>query len=178
MTDTQSRTIYLAGGCFWGVEELFRRIPGVIATCPGYANGTGEQDATYQRVCEGDTGFRETVRVEYDPQAIGLDKLLWAYFSVIDPSTPNQQGHDVGAQYQAGIYWCADDEGTREQVLSLAGAERAQVEAAGRAFVVELKPLENFFDAEEYHQKYLVKNPNGYCHIPFAQMAEVLQQLG
>ena len=100
--------IYLAGGCFWGIEHLMQSIPGVIDAQSGYANGTGEEDADYQTVCTGETGFRETVRVEYDPEQVSLDALLLAYFYVIDPTVKNRQGNDIGTQYQTGIYYTND----------------------------------------------------------------------
>ena len=100
--------IYLAGGCFWGLEQLMQSIPGVIDAESGYANGTGEQDANYSAVCAGDTGFRETVRVEYDSEEVSLDALLLAYFYVIDPTVQNRQGNDIGTQYQTGVYYTND----------------------------------------------------------------------
>lgn len=169
-----TKTIYLAGGCFWGVEELFRKLPCVLETETGYANGTGGQDATYERVCSGETGFRETVRVTYDADAISLDHLLWAFFRVVDPTLENRQGNDRGTQYQSGIYWPDGDEESRADVERIAAIERAALEREGKAFKVELKPLENFFAAEEYHQHYLVKNPLGYCHVSPFEMHEVL----
>ena len=177
MASTPTKTLYLAGGCFWGVEELFRQVPGVVATCTGYANGTGADDATYQRVCEGDTGFRETVRVEFDPVLTSVEQLLWAYFHIIDPTIANRQGNDVGAQYQTGIYWDASEEALGAEVRRVAGTEQARVEANGRRFLVEVKELTNFFEAEDYHQYYLVKNPGGYCHVSRVEMAEVLDAL-
>lgn len=174
---TSTRTIYLAGGCFWGVEELFRQIPGVVETQTGYANGNLTEGVTYERVCEGDTDFRETVRVAYDPAKVTLDQLLWAYFHIIDPTITNRQGNDVGTQYQAGIYWKAGDVATSEVVRRGADEMRATLAAEGLPFCVEVKELASFFTAEEYHQRYLVKNPNGYCHISFAEMREVLSQL-
>ena len=162
MADT--KTIYLAGGCFWGMDYLMSRMPGVIATQSGYANGTCEADATYRIVCSGTTGFRETVKVDYDTGAVSLERLLFAYFAAIDPETPNRQGNDIGTQYQAGIYWDPEDEGTRAVVERVAAVERRR----HPRFAVELEPLRNFFPAEEYHQDYLYKNPGGYCHIPFA----------
>ena len=175
MADT--KTIYLAGGCFWGVEELFRQLPGVLATQTGYANGNLTEGVTYERVCQGDTDFRETVRVEFDPQALPLERLLWAYFQIIDPTIQNQQGNDVGTQYQTGIYWPAQDEELGRDVLSIARAERKRIEAQGLPFFVELHPLGNYFPAEEYHQEYLVKNPGGYCHVSRIEMREVLEAL-
>ena len=99
----KQNVIYLAGGCFWGLEHLMQSIPGVIDAQSGYANGTCEADADYKTVCAGSTGFRETVRVEYDSEKVSLDALLLAYFYVIDPTVQNRQGNDVGSQYQTGI---------------------------------------------------------------------------
>ena len=169
------RTIYLAGGCFWGVEEMFRQIPGVVQTRVGYANGTGAEDATYARVCEGDTGFRETVEVTYDERRIGLRQILWAYFHIIDPTIEDRQGNDIGAQYQTGIYWNASDTAFGEAIRDVVADEQTRVEAEGKAFCVEVKELSNFFGAEEYHQSYLIKNPGGYCHVSRAEMDEVLR---
>ncbi len=169
-----THNIYLAGGCFWGVEELFRQIPGVTATQTGYANGNLTEGVSYERVCKGDTDFRETVRVEFDPSVVSIDRLLWAYFHVIDPSTPNRQGNDVGTQYQAGIYWPAADAELGNAALRIAHKEQARVEAQGLAFCVEVHELASFFTAEEYHQRYLVKNPGGYCHISPIEMRKVL----
>ena len=162
--DTTENVIYLAGGCFWGMEQLMQSIPGVIDAQSGYANGTCEADATYQTVCKGDTGFRETVRVEYDPEQVSLDALLLAYFYVIDPTVQNRQGNDRGSQYQTGVYYT--NESARETVKRIADIERGRSEK----FFVELGPLRNYYPAEEYHQNYLEKNPNGYCHIPRVEM--------
>ena len=161
----QTQVIYLAGGCFWGLEHLMQSIPGVIDAQSGYANGTGEQDANYRTVCGGDTGFRETVRVEYDPERVSLDALLLAYFHVIDPTVANRQGPDIGTQYQTGIYYT--DEQAKATVERIAAIERSRRET----FLVEIGPLVNYYPAEEYHQNYLVKNPGGYCHIPRREMA-------
>ena len=152
--------IYLAGGCFWGLEHLMQNIPGVIDAESGYANGTGGFDANYQMVCAGHTGFRETVRVEYDPEQVSLDALLLAYFYVIDPAVKNQQGYDIGTQYQTGVYYT--NEKARETVERIAEIEKGR----SRKFHVEIGPLLNYYPAEEYHQNYLVNNPGGYCHIP------------
>ena len=162
--DTTDNVIYLAGGCFWGMEQLMQSIPGVIDAESGYANGTCEADADYKTVCAGNTGFRETVRVEYDPEQVSLDSLLLAYFYVIDPTVQNRQGNDRGSQYQTGVYFT--NESARETVKRIAEIERGRSEK----FFVEIGPLKNFYSAEEYHQNYLEKNPNGYCHIPRAEM--------
>ena len=162
--DTTDNVIYLAGGCFWGMEQLMQSIPGVIDAESGYANGTCEADADYKTVCKGETGFRETVRVEYDPEQVSLDALLMAYFYVIDPTVQNRQGNDRGSQYQTGVYFT--NESARETVKRIAEIERGRSEK----FFVEIGPLKNYYPAEEYHQNYLEKNPGGYCHIPRAEM--------
>ena len=162
--ETPENVIYLAGGCFWGMEQLMQSIPGVIDAQSGYANGTCAEDADYKTVCKGETGFRETVRVEYDPDEVSLDALLLAYFCVIDPTVENRQGNDVGTQYQTGVYYTNDK--ARETVERIAEIERGRSEK----FFVEIGPLLNYYPAEEYHQDYLEKNPNGYCHIPKAEM--------
>ncbi len=162
--------IYLAGGCFWGLEKLMQSIPGVTDAVSGYANGTGEADANYKAVCAGGTGFRETVKVTYDPGLVSLDALLLAYFYVVDPTVENRQGNDVGSQYQTGVYYT--DDASKETVERIAALERGRREK----FAVEIGPLVNFFPAEEYHQDYLDKNPNGYCHIPRAEI-ELFSQM-
>ncbi len=156
--------IYLAGGCFWGLEKLMQSIPGVTDAVSGYANGTGEADANYKAVCAGGTGFRETVKVTYDPGLVSLDALLLAYFYVIDPTVENRQGNDVGSQYQTGVYYT--DDASKETVERIAALERGRREK----FAVEIGPLVNFFPAEDYHQDYLDRNPGGYCHIPRAEI--------
>ena len=162
--DTTENVIYLAGGCFWGMEQLMQSIPGVIDAESGYANGTCEADADYKTVCKGETGFREAVRVEYDPGQVSLDALLLAYFYVIDPTVENRQGNDRGSQYQTGVYYT--NESAKKTVERIAEIERGRSEK----FFVEIGPLKNYYPAEEYHQNYLEKNPNGYCHIPRAEM--------
>ena len=152
--------IYLAGGCFWGLEHLMQSIPGVIDAKSGYANGTCKADADYETVCKGNTGFRETVRVEYDPEKVSLDALLLAYFYVIDPTVQNRQGNNVGSQYQTGIYYTNSmAKEVAQRIYDIEKSRRAK-------FFVKFEPLANFFLAEEYHQNYLEKNPDGYCHIP------------
>ena len=156
--------IYLAGGCFWGLEHLMQSIPGVLDAQSGYANGTGEADANYTAVCSGETGFRETVRVVYDPEEVSLDALLMAYFYVIDPTVENRQGNDIGTQYQTGVYYT--NEQTRKTAERIYELERSR----NAKFFVEIGPLINYFPAEAYHQDYLANNPHGYCHIPLAEI--------
>ena len=152
-------TIYLAGGCFWGVEGYFKRIEGVKGTTCGYANGRTE-NPSYEDVCRHDTGHAETVKVDFDDEVISLEDLLIYYFRIIDPVSVNKQGNDVGTQYRTGIYY------TNESQLPVikAAIEREQ-RKYNEKIAVEVLPIENFYIAEEYHQDYLDKNPNGYCHI-------------
>ena len=158
--EDKENVIYLAGGCFWGIEYLMESMQGVIDVESGYANGSCSADADYKTVCTGKTGFRETVRVEYDPEKISLDAILMAYFYVIDPTVENRQGNDIGSQYQTGIYYTNDK--AKETIERIADIEKSR----SSEFHVEIAPLKNFYPAEEYHQDYLTKNPNGYCHIP------------
>ena len=151
--------IYLAGGCFWGLEKLMQSIPGVVNATSGYANGKKDEIPDYQSVCTGRTGYRETVRVEYEPGKVSLDALLFAYYHVIDPTVQNAQGNDIGTQYQTGIYFTDKQTGKTVQRITEIVKKRYN------KFYVEIEPLERFYDAEQYHQNYLDKNPGGYCHI-------------
>ncbi len=155
------KEIYLAGGCFWGCQKYFDMLPGVTETVVGYANGP-TADPTYEQVKYEHTGHAETVQVRYDPAVLPLSSLLSRYFAVIDPTAVHRQGEDVGIQYRTGIYYTDPADGA---VAQQALADLAQAYDAPLA--VECKPLENFYPAEAYHQKYLEKNPNGYCHIRF-----------
>ncbi len=151
--------IYLAGGCFWGTEKYLASIPGVLTTEVGYANGR-TSNPTYEDVCHHDTGHAETVHVTYDPAAVSLDFLLTLYYDAIDPVAVNRQGGDSGTQYRTGIYYIdAADRPVIERSLTELQKRHAQ------PIAIETGPLRNFTRAEEYHQKYLDKNPGGYCHI-------------
>lgn len=154
-----TKEIYLAGGCFWGTEHFLKQIEGVESTQVGYANGNIPHP-TYQQVCTGTTNFAETVQVTYDPAKVDLPFLIDLYFKTIDPTSLNRQGNDRGTQYRTGIYYTdsADLPVIRQTVDRLAAGYT-------RPLAVEIKPLENFYPAEEYHQDYLDKNPGGYCHI-------------
>ncbi|MBR0463307.1 MAG: peptide-methionine (S)-S-oxide reductase MsrA [Clostridia bacterium] len=155
-----TRTIYLAGGCFWGCQKYFDLLSGVVETEVGYANGPTE-NPSYEQV-KHHAGHAETVRVVYDTDVLPLRALLEAYFRVIDPVSVNRQGEDEGVQYRTGIYY------TDEADLPVC---RAALDALAKSYdkplAVELMKLQNFYSAEEYHQKYLEKNPHGYCHIKF-----------
>ncbi len=152
-------TIYFAGGCFWGTEHFFKKIKGVEATEAGYANSVVESP-TYKEVCTGATHAAETVRVDYDPEQVTLPFLIRLYFMTIDPTSVNRQGGDHGTQYRTGIYYTdpAQEPVIRQTVAELAADYSAPI-------VVEIKPLENFYPAEDYHQDYLDKNPGGYCNV-------------
>ncbi|MEG9490076.1 peptide-methionine (S)-S-oxide reductase MsrA [Mannheimia indoligenes] len=162
------REIYLAGGCFWGVESFMQRIKGVLKAQSGYANGNTD-NPTYQDVCAG-SGHAEVVKVTYDADQISLAKLLDYFFKVIDPVSINQQGGDIGIQYRTGIYH------TDPQDLPVINQALSELQTQfDKPLAVENQMLEQYFPAEEYHQEYLVKNPMGYCHIDIHLMNEILK---
>lgn len=152
------KTIYLAGGCFWGAQRFFDQFDAVKHTEVGYANGPTE-NPTYKEVCAS-SGHAETVRVDYDENELPTGRLLQYYFMIIDPLSLNKQGGDEGVQYRTGVYY--EDASLLPDIEEAFRAEQAKYPEPMK---VELKPLENFYGAEEYHQKYLVKNPTGYCHV-------------
>ena len=161
-----TKTIYVAGGCFWGVEAYMAQIPGVLDAASGYANGNSDT-VTYREVCSHTTGHAETVKVVYDSDIVPLEVLLTSFFTIIDPTTIDRQGNDVGSQYRTGIYY------TDEADLPVIEAVVAQVQAQYiDPITTEVLPLINFCLAEEYHQDYLEKNPNGYCHIDLTAARE------
>lgn len=153
------KEIYLAGGCFWGVEEYFSRINGVIDTEVGYANGSRE-NPSYQQVCTGTTGHAETTYIKYDENIVSLESLLERFWRIIDPTSLNKQGNDRGSQYRTGIYY------VNEEDLPIIEKSLDSIKPKyKKPIVTEVRPLKSFFNAEEYHQDYLKKNPGGYCHI-------------
>lgn len=153
------KEIYLAGGCFWGTEKYLQELDGVLETEVGYANGTTSKP-TYEDVCYRNTGHAEVVKVLYDDDLIGLSFVLEMYYDVINPVAVNRQGGDSGTQYRTGIYYTdsADQVIIKESIATLQKKFTEPI-------AIEVKPLDNYDRAEEYHQKYLDKNPNGYCHI-------------
>jgi len=162
--------IYLAGGCFWGLEEYFSRIEGVEETTVGYANGQVES-TNYQLIHQ--TDHAETVQVAYDEKRLSLRELLLYYFRVIDPLLVNKQGNDVGRQYRTGVYYVREaDRLIIEQVFA------EQEEQLGQKLAVELEPLKHYILAEDYHQDYLKKNPTGYCHINVNDATQPLVDVG
>ena len=155
------KKIILGGGCFWGVEKFFAMIPGVIKTEVGYANGKTE-NPTYEEVCHSDTNFVEVCYITYDEKLVSLDIILDKFWSIVDPTTLNRQAGDVGTQYRSGIYY------TDEVDLDTINKSKMKIqEQYNESVVTEVKPLERYYTAEEYHQDYLEKNPTGYCHIKF-----------
>ena len=157
----ENKTIYFAGGCFWGTEHYFKMIKGVVGTTVGYANSIME-NPSYKDVCSGDTLAAETVKVDYDPSSVSLEFLTRMFFHAIDPTSLNRQGNDIGTQYRTGIYY-TDNEDLAE-IYKVFEEQRSTTEGE---IVVEVKALQNFYAAEDYHQDYLDKNPDGYCHLPF-----------
>lgn len=158
----ENKTIYFAGGCFWGTEHYFKMIKGVVGTTVGYANSIIE-NPSYKDVCSGDTLAAETVKVDYDPSLVSLEFLTRMFFHAIDPTSLNRQGNDIGTQYRTGIYY-TDNEDLAE-IYKVFEEQRSTTEGE---IVVEVKALQNFYAAEDYHQDYLDKNPDGYCHLPFS----------
>lgn len=167
-----TREIYFAGGCFWGMEEYFSRIPGVVDVTSGYANSV-MPNPTYRQVCGGQTRAAEAVRIRYVPEIVTLTTLARQYFRIVDPVSVNRQGFDSGTQYRTGLYY------TQDQDRRLLAAVYAEAQAACKEhFAVELMPLENFYEAEEYHQDYLRKYPGGYCHINFGGLSHLAEDAG
>lgn len=155
------KKIYLAGGCFWGVQEYFSRINGVIKTCVGYANSNIE-NPSYELVCSGTTKAVETVEIEYDDKLVNLEQLIDELFKIIDPTLLNRQANDIGTQYRTGIYYVdLNEESFINQKI------KKLQEKYSKPICTEVMKLSNFWIAEKYHQDYFKKNPNGYCHIKF-----------
>ncbi len=155
----KAKEIYLAGGCFWGTEKFLSQILGVLHTEVGYANGKTEIP-TYEQVCYNNTGHAETVKVVYNPDKLSLKYLLDLFYETIDPVSVNRQGGDSGTQYRTGIYY------TDEQDREIIAQSIAQLQKKyDKPIAIDVLPLENYCAAEGYHQKYLDKNPGGYCHI-------------
>ncbi len=150
-------TAAFAAGCFWGTEEFFRKIPGVTATRVGYEGG--EKPATYKDVTTGQTGHAETLQIKFDPKKVSYETLLDQFFKMHDPTTLNRQGNDVGTQYRSEIFTYTPEQAAK------AAAFKAKVEKSGEwkaPISTKIEPAKTFFEAEDYHQQYLIKNPGGY----------------
>ena len=158
----ETKSIWFAGGCFWGTEHFFKGVDGVVKATAGYANGlSGDHKPSYEEVYTDTTGFAETVEVQYDPDQVSLPELTDLYFTIVDPLSLNRQGGDIGTRYRTGIYYSSEED--LPLIRPRYEAESARLNAP---LAVELEPLRCFYPAEEYHQQYLDKNPCGYCHIP------------
>lgn len=153
------KEIYLAGGCFWGVDAYMGRIDGVVETSVGYANGVKE-NPTYEEVCTGVTRHVETTYLKYDENIVTLEEILNKFWNIIDPTALNRQGGDIGNQYRTGIYYV--DEGDLDLINKSLEEEKEKYD---KPIVTEIMPIKVYYKAEEYHQDYLKKNPGGYCHI-------------
>lgn len=164
---SNKRSIYLAGGCFWGVEGFFKGIDGVFETTTGYANGKSEK-TDYESLK--DTDHAETVKVEYDISRVTLEEILLRYFTIIDPKSVDKQGNDIGRQYRTGIYYeNSQDRKIIDKIMNYEKKKHGKL-------AVEVAVLKNFKKAEEYHQDYLDKNPRGYCHVNIAKAKEPLME--
>ena len=159
ITKETVKEIYLAGGCFWGTEKYLSLVNGIVRTEVGYANGNTE-NPSYEDVCYRKTGHAETVKVLYDPNIVSLEYILKLYYDVINPLSINRQGNDIGTQYRTGIYYTD----SKDKDIILESIKELQ-KKYDKPIAIEVMPLDNYFRAEEYHQKYLDKNPSGYCHI-------------
>jgi methionine-S-sulfoxide reductase len=166
------KTIYLAGGCFWGVEHVYKNTKGVIRTEVGYSQGD-VVNPTYEQVCAGRTNHSEVVKVEYESSIIDLNKILSIFALFVNPTTLNKQGNDVGTQYRSGVYYSDQAD---ETVIRTFMEQWQQFVIDN--IVVEVESVKNYFPAEEYHQAYLVKNANGYCHINMPQIIQILKKEG
>jgi len=153
------KEIYLAGGCFWGMQKYLKLIRGVICTEVGFANGYTE-NPSYKEVYTDTTGHAETVKVIFDLDVLGLKDLVRLFFKAIDPLSLNRQGDDKGTRYRTGVYYT--DESDKATIISVFSEESARI---GKNVVVECCLLDCYYPAEEYHQDYLDKNPNGFCHL-------------
>ncbi len=149
----------LAGGCFWGMEDLIRKIPGVLNTEVGYTGGTLKNPG-YQDVKRGDTGHAESIQIEFDPSVVSFESLLNFFFRMHDPTTTNRQGNDIGTQYRSAIFYHSDEQREVAQRMKQVASDKW-----GKPAVTEIVPASTFYTAETYHQDYLEKNPDGYtCH--------------
>jgi peptide methionine sulfoxide reductase msrA/msrB len=155
-------TAILAGGCFWGMEEIVRKIPGVVKTTVGYSGGT-TKDPTYEDVCTGMTGHAEAIQVVFDPARLNYETLLDYFFRMHDPTTLNQQHNDIGTQYRSAIFFTSDEQ---KQAAERVKARWDKSGKFNRPITTEITAATAFYPAEEYHQKYLIKHPGGYtCHV-------------
>lgn len=160
------KEIVIGAGCFWGVQEYYRRLKGIESCRVGYAQGS-LNDPTYEEVCSGRSGHSESCFITYNENEITLNQILDHMFRIIDPTSYHKQGNDIGSQYRSGIYYI--DSIDREVITKfIADRQKTMV----NKIVVECEELQKFYDAESYHQDYLIKNPSGYCHVNFNVIKE------
>ncbi|MBI3615362.1 MAG: peptide-methionine (S)-S-oxide reductase MsrA [Candidatus Omnitrophica bacterium] len=160
-------------GCFWGVEKIFSKLDGVVSTSVGYMGGTTKA-ATYPQVCSGQTGHAEAVQLVYDPSRVSYEDLLVTFWETHDPTTPDRQGPDVGSQYRSVIFVY---DGQQEEAAKRSKRILDEAKVFKDPIVTQIIPATEFYRAEEYHQKYLEKNPNGYCshHLQSPKIRQALQ---
>ena len=168
--ETKVKVIHLAGGCFWGLEAYMQKLNGVEDAISGYANGKTENPSYYDLKT---SGHAETVKVVYNPDIISLEDILAHYLRVVNPVSVNKQGNDVGTQYRTGIYYT--DEADKTIIENILAKEQTKHD---KPIAIEVEPLKQFYDAEEYHQDYLEKNPGGYCHIDLSLADKPLDKDG
>ncbi len=171
MNGTETATF--AGGCFWGMEKVFGELKGVVSTRVGYTGGAVKQP-TYEMVCSGNTGHAEAIEINYDPSRISYEDLIEFFFTHHNPTTLNRQGNDVGTQYRSAVFYHTP----AQQASALRAKEALNASGAFRSpIVTTIEPAGEFFPAEDYHQKYLKKNPHGYCdiHLQSARVRDVLR---
>jgi methionine-S-sulfoxide reductase len=162
-----TETAIFAAGCFWGVQEYFSRVKGVMKSESGYSGGA-KNNPTYEEVCTGKTGHAESVRITFDPKAVSYERLLQHFWGMHDPTSLNKQGNDIGSQYRSAIFY------TNPKQEMEARSSLEKLVKSGRyskKIVTEILPAKEFYPAEEYHQNYLKKNPHGYCHIDLGKAA-------
>ena len=164
------KEIYLAGGCFWGTEHFFKQVEGVVKTQTGFANGKTD-NPTYEEVYTDTTGYAESVQIKYDENKVNLEFLLDMFFHAIDPTILNRQGHDEGTRYRTGVYYTDDNE--LDIIRKVFKEKQMQYD---KPIVTEIEKLKNFYPASDYHQDYLEKNPQEYCHLPIELFAWAKEQ--
>ena len=160
-----------AGGCFWGVEEAFKRVPGVIGTRVGYIGGN-TSNPDYRSVCRGDTGHAEACEVTFDSERVSYQQLLEIFWNIHDPTQLNRQGYDVGSQYRSGIFYHdPEQKAMAERSLKIIQSRYS------RPVVTSVEPATRFWEAEDYHQGYLAERPGGYCHVDMGKVDSIIRRM-
>ena len=168
-----NKIIVVGGGCFWCTEAVFKMLKGVISVAPGYAGGS-KPNPTYKEVCSGNTGHAEVIKIEYEPDKISFQDLLTVFFATHDPTTPNRQGGDVGTQYRSIILY--SDQNQKEESEKFI-KELNESSEMGAPIVTEIKPLDKFYEAENYHKDYYAKNQNNpYCQVVINPKLQKVQE--